>query len=238
MAYTAETFLAKIKPMVIKDAKETGILPSLTAAQALIESNKGNSGLACQCNNLFGIKGYYMGQSGLFWTTEYYNGVKTRVQANFRKYPTWQESITDHSHLFTSSKRYKNLVGCTDYIKACTYVKEDGYATSPTYTNTLINCINTYKLYLCDAEVTGKVVTMRKAPTLPILKRGSKGQQVMAWQLFLMTAGFNPGLADGKFGPLMEEAVAKFQASKGITPDGVIGIKTWAATGIDYSKVA
>ena len=52
MSYTAEEFLAIIKPMVIKDMKSNKILASLTAAQALIESNKGNSGLTQKANNL------------------------------------------------------------------------------------------------------------------------------------------------------------------------------------------
>ena len=58
MAYTDKSFLEVLKPYVIQDMKDTGILASLTAAQAFIESNKGNSALAKQPNNnLFGIKG-------------------------------------------------------------------------------------------------------------------------------------------------------------------------------------
>ena len=85
MAYTDKTFFATIKPFVIADMKTNRILASLTASQAFIESNKGNSGLTVKCNNLFGIKGKYNGQSGRFLTTEYYNGVKQRVYADFRK---------------------------------------------------------------------------------------------------------------------------------------------------------
>lgn len=232
MAYTAETFLAKIKPMIIKDMVDNQILASLTASQALIESGKGNSGLAVQCNNLFGIKGEYKGQSGLFWTTEYYNGKATRVRAKFRKYPSWKESISDHSHLFTSSKRYKNLVGCKDYALACKYVKEDGYATSPSYTNTLMDTINTHKLYLWDSEVIGKVIPIKQPPKLPTLKRGSKGEHVLAWQQYLWLNGFPPGLIDGKFGQLTEDAVKAFQFSRGLKVDGVIGPECWNNIGV------
>ena len=151
--YTAESFLAKLKPYVIADMQSSGILASLTAAQAFIESNKGNSGLTTGCNNLFGIKGKYNGQSGTYWTTEYYNGIKTRVQAAFRKYPSWAESIADHSAMFNRMDRYKNLRGCKDYHLACQYVKADGYATSPTYTATLIKTIETYRLYEWDSLV-------------------------------------------------------------------------------------
>ena len=155
MAYTDKTFLATLKPYVVYDMKTTGILASLTAAQAFIESNKGNSGLTQKANNLFGIKGEYNGQSVTMPTTEYYNGVKTKVNAKFRKYPSWLESVADHSRLFNTSKRYANLRGCTDYKAACIYVQQDGYATSPTYANTLISTIEKYKLYEWDAEVLG-----------------------------------------------------------------------------------
>lgn len=238
MSYSAEQFFAKIKPYVIEDAKKSAILPSLTAAQAFIESGCGNSGLTQKCNNLFGIKGEYNGQYGLFWTTEYYGSKPTRIQAKFRKYPSWAESIADHSRLFTTSKRYKNLVGCRQYTLACKYVKDDGYATSPTYTNTLINTINKYKLYSWDSEVLGIDIEPPKndpadTKKLPILKKGSKGQQVLAWQNFLFINGYNPGLLDGKFGVLTEEAVKAFQLSHGLKVDGIIGANTWKAAGIE-----
>lgn len=232
MAYTAESFLDKIRSDVLYDMREHNILASLTAAQAFIESNKGNSQLTAKCNNLFGIKGEFNGQFGKFWTTEYYNGVATKVQAKFRKYPSWFDSIYDHSRLFTTSKRYKNLVGCKDYALACKYVKDDGYATSPSYTNTLINCINKYKLYEWDSEVLGVPVKRKSAPSLPTLKKGSKGAYVLSWQNYLWLNGFPPGLLDGKFGQLTEDAVKAFQFSRGLKVDGIIGTEMWNAIGI------
>jgi hypothetical protein len=160
MAYTDTSFLAVLKPYVLQDMKNTGILASLTAAQAFIESNKGNSGLTQKANNLFGIKGTYQGQYVLMPTTEYYNGVKTKVNAKFRKYPNWLESIADHSRLFNTNKRYANLRGCTDYKQACINVQADGYATSPTYANTLIKTIEKHKLYEWDKEALGDIPTV------------------------------------------------------------------------------
>ena len=154
MAYTDKTFLATLKPYVLEDMKKTGILASLTAAQALIESNKGNSKLSQPPNNnLFGMKGEYNGQYVIMPTTEYYNGVKTKVNAKFRKYPSYLESVSDHSRLFNTNKRYENLRGCTDYKAACIFVQQDGYATSPTYANTLINTVEKYNLNEWDYEV-------------------------------------------------------------------------------------
>ena len=173
MAYTDIEFLEKLKPYVINDMRSSGILASLTASQAFIESNKGNSGLA-KYNNLFGMKGTYNGQAVKMWTTEYYNGTPQRVLANFRAYPSRQESVNDHSALFNRLKRYENLRGLKDYKLACKYVKQDGYATSPSYEQTLLSCINKYKLYLWDAEVLGESPGETNVKNLPVLKKGSR----------------------------------------------------------------
>lgn len=231
--YTAEAFLEKLKPYVLADMKASGILASLTAAQAFIESNKGNSGLAKPPgNNLFGIKGAYHGESVKMWTTEYYNGVQTRVLAAFRAYPSWRESIADHSDLFNRLKRYENLRGLKDYKLACKYVQADGYATAPSYSSTLLNVINKYKLYLWDAEVTGESQGSSAPAKLPTLKRGSEGPEVLAWQMFLNLNGFFCGKEDGIFGKNTESAVKDFQFSKGLDPDGIIGPLTWKAIGL------
>lgn len=235
MAYTAETFFEKLKPMAITDMRETGILASLTGAQAFIESNKGNSGLTQKANNLFGIKGKYNGQSVSMLTTEYYNGVAHRVYADFRKYPNWLDSVNDHSGLFNRLNRYKNLRGETDYVKACNNVAADGYATSPTYATTLLNTINKYKLYEWDAEALGKPAEKHDVLTpgeyYPTLKKGDKNDYVLHWQKYLNLLGFHCGTEDGIFGKNTELAVKEYQLSKGLTPDGIIGSKTWDSVG-------
>lgn len=148
---TDKEFLERIKPDVIADMHESGILASLTAAQALLESNKGNSKLAqAPNNNLFGIKGSYNGSFVTMKTKEYVNGKYVVVDAAFKKYPSWYESIKDHSAMFNRLDRYKNLRGETNYRNACRNVQKDGYATSPVYADSLIRVIESYKLYEWD----------------------------------------------------------------------------------------
>lgn len=235
MPYTDKTFLEKFKPMCIRDMQETGILASLTGAQGFIESSKGNSGLTKKANNLFGIKGFYNGQSVKMWTTEYYNGIPCRIQADFRKYPDWQASVNDHSSLFNRLDRYKNLRGETDYVKACNNVAKDGYATSPTYATTLLEKINMFKLYEWDAEALGRPVEEKPALSpgvyYPTLRRGDKGDYVLCWQKYLNLSGFYCGLEDGIFGKNTEIAVKEYQRSRGLVPDGIIGPKTWDSVG-------
>ena len=146
-------FVEKIGALASEDMKKTGILASLTIAQAILESAWGTSALAQAPNyNLFGIKGAYNGNYCEFNTSEYLNGKWVTVKAQFRKYPSWAESLADHSTLFNTYDRYANLRGCTDYKLACRYVREDGYATDPSYTSKLINIIESNNLTRFDNE--------------------------------------------------------------------------------------
>lgn len=143
-------FIEKIGKMAAADMKKTGILASLTIAQAIFESGWGKSGLTAKANNLFGIKGSYNGASYSCKTQEWDGTKYVTITAAFRKYPSWAESVADHSALFLRLDRYANLRGCTDYKKACQYVREDGYATDPNYTTKLIQAIESYGLTKYD----------------------------------------------------------------------------------------
>lgn len=162
MSYTTEQFFNKIKPFVIADMKKSGILASLTAAQAKIESENGMSGLTQKANNLFGIKGTYNGQFVKMLTTEYIAGKWVKIYANFRKYPSWLESIADHSAMFNRMSRYKNLRGETNYKTAAQNVRLDGYCTDPKYTEKLISVIERYKLYEWDKSEDVNSVNVSK----------------------------------------------------------------------------
>jgi len=222
MSYTTESFLNDFKKYAIKDMQTSGILASLTAAQALIESNKGNSGLTTKANNLFGIKGNYQGQFVKMWTTEYYNGVKTRILADFRKYPTWLESVNDHSAMFNRMKCYENLRNCQDYEEACVNVKKDGYATAPDYTRTLMNPIKKYKLWLWDYEVLKNY----SPDKLRTVRQGADGGGVYLLQKLLVEHGYKLD-CDGQFGGQTDYVVKAYQQKKGLTIDGIVGQKTW-----------
>ena len=229
MAYKAQEFLDILKPYVIADMKQSGILASLTAAQAFIESNKGNSGLTTKANNLFGMKGQYNGQSVGMRTKEWVNGEYVTVIAQFRKYPSWAESIADHSGLFNRAKRYSNLRGLKDYQLACKYVKQDGYATAPDYTKTLISTIERYKLYEWDNEAADDSNPYREPASN--IKKGMCGNAIKWIQFELNLHGYKL-LVDGIFGEHTHESVVDFQSthfdSQGnkLVVDGIVGPKT------------
>lgn len=60
-----------------------------------------------------------------------------------------------------------------------------------------------------------------------VLKKGSFGEQVKQWQLFLQSAGYELPFVDGAFGPETERETIKFQKKNGLKPDGIVGPQTW-----------
>ena len=159
MTESQKNFINTIAPMAVETMKKTGVLASLTIAQAILESGWGKSGLTLTSNNLFGIKGSYNGQSVNYPTKEWVNGQYISTTAQFKKYPSWTESLDDHADLFVRLERYHNLLGVTNYKEACRLVKEDGYATSPAYTEALISIIETYHLMDYDSGSTNRLYT-------------------------------------------------------------------------------
>ena len=150
-------FLSAIKQGAMDGAKE-GILPSITAAQAILESGWGSSELAkAPNNNLFGIKDSedWHGEIVTVPTQEYLNGDYITVNAAFRKYASWNDSVVDHAKFFTSTEwrkdNYRKVVNETDYRIAAQELKNAGYATDPSYPGKLIRLIEAYKLYEWDA---------------------------------------------------------------------------------------
>lgn len=149
-----EKFLAAIKPKLLQ-LKSKGILPSIMAAQAALESNYGTSRLAREANNLFSIKGSYNGQTYYIPTREYSPSKGYYViNGQFRKYSSWDESIQDYVDLMTANPRYHNLLFKDNYKDVAHLLKQDGYATDPNYAKALIDLINMYKLYLWDNTAT------------------------------------------------------------------------------------
>lgn len=66
----------------------------------------------------------------------------------------------------------------------------------------------------------------------PTLRQGSTGPAVRRLQKLLTNSGYNPGSIDGIFGPKTEAAVLAFQKSKNLVQDGIVGIQTWTALGV------
>lgn len=141
-------FIKKMAAPAVRVYRQNGqVLPSIVIAQAILESSWGTSDLFLQANNPFGVKGSYQGQSKSFLTSEYVNGKKIQVRANFRDYPSLTAAILDHDALLKQSY-FKQTV--TDYKTAAKLLQTNGYATDPKYAAKLDNVIATYNLNQYD----------------------------------------------------------------------------------------
>ena len=107
------------------------ILPSMTTAQAILESNWGRSTLASKYYNFFGMKAgsKYTGEKVNLPTKEEVNGELVSVDAYFRVYHSFDEGIEGYYQFITGYPWYSNLIGETDYKAACRKIREDGWAT-------------------------------------------------------------------------------------------------------------
>ena len=158
-----QAFIQSVAPGAIQGWNEYKVLPSITVAQAIVESGWGHSALSTQAHNLFGIKGSYNGNSVVMRTREVYGGRSVYVNANFRAYANNSESVTDHGRFLNVNSRYRNLLGDTNYASVANKLRQDGYATDPSYASTLIRFVQTYNLNQLDAvALSGKVVTNKQ----------------------------------------------------------------------------
>ena len=155
-----QQFIQIVAPGAINGWNKYQVLPSVTVAQAILESGWGQ---AAPGNNLFGIKGSYNGQSIRLQTREVYNGRSVYIYDNFRAYPSLSESVEDHGRFLAVNSRYNNLLGDTNYISVTNKLHLDGYATDPNYAYSLQNLIRTYNLTQLDSVAfSGKVVVNKQ----------------------------------------------------------------------------
>ena len=152
---TQQAFIDEIAPGAMATQRKYGVPAAVTIAQAIDESGWGQSLLASQDHNLFGIKGD--GPAGADWqsTQEYENGQWVTINAAFRVYNNVTESIDDHAELLATSGYYTQAMADrndpNEFANALTGV----YATNPDYGSDLIQLMQQYGLYRYDAAATG-----------------------------------------------------------------------------------
>ncbi len=139
-------YVLKYKEIAIRKMKEHGIPASITLAQGLLESGNGNSELAVNANNHFGIKCHET------WTGPVYHMDDDAANECFRKYSNPEESFEDHSVFLMTRSRYAFLFqyDITDYSSWAHGLKKAGYATNPNYARLLIKLIEENRLYEYD----------------------------------------------------------------------------------------
>lgn len=149
-----QKFVDDIAKCVKKYAGSYGInVHSPIIAQAILESGWGKSKLAADYHNYFGMK------CGTKWTgpsvnmttqEEYAAGTLTTIKDNFRVYDNMEDGVKGYFE-FIQLSRYENLKGITDPQKYIETIKNDGYATSSTYVDSLMQIIKLYNLTAYDS---------------------------------------------------------------------------------------
>jgi flagellum-specific peptidoglycan hydrolase FlgJ len=144
--YTLSEYIGIYKITAIEEMNRTGVPASITMAQAILESGFGNSILAMNANNHFGIK------CKPDWTGETYS----MGTACYKKYSSVLASYEDHSNHIKTRSWYADLfkLKITDYKGWAYGLKKDGYATDPNYAGNLISIIERYKFNKMDSLYT------------------------------------------------------------------------------------
>jgi len=149
-------FVLDIANYVRKYAPQYGIkVYSPIIAQAIHESGWGESRLAAQYHNYFGMKcgTKWTGRSVNMKTQEEYSaGSLSTISANFRAYDSMEEGVKGYFE-FIQLPRYANLKGVTSPRQYLQNIKNDGYATGSQYVNNTMNLVNLYNLTQFDAAV-------------------------------------------------------------------------------------
>lgn len=148
-------FIATLKPIAQKNYQLSGLLPSVSLSQAILESDWGQSELAIEAKNLFGIKGKYHNQSLNYPTQEFQNDEWVTITAAFRKYDSWEQSMNDQVTLFQTGTSwnatlYHPVLAAQTYQEGTKALQAAGYATDPDYARKLNEVIERYELNQYD----------------------------------------------------------------------------------------
>lgn len=180
LAIGNEESKAKFMLDLVHDVDHSGILPSVTTAQMILESGYCSTDLALNANNCFGMKAVLSGNA---WGGSTWDGVSTYekttaeqtasgrvyyVRAKFRKYPCVEKSIQDHSAYLLgamkgTAKRYRGLTEAGDYREAIHIIKAGGYATDVHYESKICSIIERYGLDAYDTHKPRKTTYIVQA---------------------------------------------------------------------------
>ena len=150
-------YIERYKAVALQHEKDFGVPASITLAQGILESSVGQSKMALEANNHFGIKAYH-------WNGEVYGASDSLKQVGYRKYGAPEDSFLDHAK-FLKGPRYSVLyqLDVTDYRSWAQGLRDCGYAEDINYPAKLINIIEQYELYAINGgkRMDGKEVVVQ-----------------------------------------------------------------------------
>lgn len=141
-------YAKKMTDLVTNELEKRGcynknVVPAIVA-QAIVESENGESTLAKVYHNHFGLTcgPYWKGSSINMATKEEINGSLVDTRNNFRVYRSDAEGVTGFFD-FIATKRYENLQKCTNPKEWLETIKKDGYCTASDYVEVCMKYVNT-----------------------------------------------------------------------------------------------
>jgi flagellum-specific peptidoglycan hydrolase FlgJ len=155
---TTAQFIAAAVPGAQRGWREYGVPPSVTIAQAILESGWGRSGLASVDKNYFGIKcfngvyGKLANGCHVYKTSECTKaGTCFGTTGSFRTYASMANSFRDHGNFLRVNSRYKPAFAYTKSSNKFIWaVWKAGYATDPNYYTKITGIMASNKLYQYD----------------------------------------------------------------------------------------
>lgn len=153
------SFINDIEEVAIENYETYRILPSITIAQAILESDWGRSTLSSEYNNYFGIKSHnWDGESVNLETKEFYDET---IEDAFRVYNRMEDSVKDHGEFLATHDRYEQngLFNGSTYMEQAVALEDAGYSTienehgEKIYSEQLAQIIQQHQLQLIDSKV-------------------------------------------------------------------------------------
>lgn len=175
-----DDFMTRAILLAQQSQRETQVPASVTLAQAIWETGRGQSPIG-EANNYFGIKATVLSDGtvnvgpiavGWVWAwTKEWDGTRYRtVRERFRRYRSMEDSFRDHGLLLATSPRYAEAMRYVDDPREfARRIAAAGYATAPTYAQDLIDLMEVENLYRYDlprddAELVGQSKDLTLAP--------------------------------------------------------------------------
>jgi len=143
---TSESYIEKFKDDAIRIMHETGVPASIILGVAMHESGCGNSAIARNLNNQFGVKG---GGSVV-----YYKHNK-KVHSSYKQYGSVFDSFQDFARIMTERKQFSHLTeefSHYDYAGWAHGIQRSGYASSHKWCAQVLGIINKYNLNVLDEK--------------------------------------------------------------------------------------
>lgn len=233
---TKDEFIKKIAPIAIRQAKkhDNKLFASVTIAQAAHESGWGTSQKMVRANALYGVKvGKSAYKFGTAWkgqayktgTTEYYDGKNpTKIVDYFRAYDNITDATEDYMDMLCHCSRYKKALNCKSPYDSIKAIVAGGYATGPSYAESIMCLIGTNNLTQYDniAGILPATGNPYSEPTKNV-RLNTRGNDARWLQYELNRVGGYKLIVDGVAGQLSIACLRNFQKTHGLVDDGICG---------------